>query len=139
LGWNNNHTLASIRSSPKNSGKDAIICTIDLASNPDENIRRVLGIDENVKITSAVNYQKLSLDSDVAIAYIKFDIKSYGLAEVLKIAKESNGDIVSTLGCVKLKCKKDEKFFETIVSHEVNQAIKNRKNTIILDCFEKEI
>ena len=131
------HSLISIYSSLKNSGKDAIICAIDLASNPDEIAKRVLGVDENAKITSAVNYQKFSLDSDEAIAYIEFDIKSYGLDEVLKIVKESDDNIVSTLRCADLKCTKDEKFFETIVSYEINQAIKNRQNTIILDCFEK--
>jgi hypothetical protein len=131
------HTLISIYSSLKNSGKDAIICTIDLVSNPDEITKRVLGISEDTKVISAVNYQKLSLSSKGAIGEIEFDIKSYASDEVVKIIKGSDYEVVSTLRCADIKCKKDEKFFETMGSFEINKALKEKKNTIFLDCFEK--
>jgi len=131
------YTLTSIYSSLKNSGKDAIICTIDLVSNPDEITKRVLGVSKDTKVVSAVNYQKLSLSSKEAIGEIEFDTKSYTSDGVKEIIKNSDDEIVSTLRCVDIKCKKDENFFDTMGSFEINRALKEKKNTICLDCFEK--
>ncbi len=130
------HTLISIYASLRNSGKNAIICTIDLQSNPEEITKRVLGVSEEVKLASSVNFQKLSLSSDGAMATVEFDTKSYSQDEVKEIVKESKDRVISSLRCSKLDCEKDRKFFETIASYEINMALKNRKDIIYIDCFE---
>ncbi|NOX15777.1 MAG: hypothetical protein GXP61_07105 [Epsilonproteobacteria bacterium] len=129
-------TLISIYSSLKNSGKNAIICAIDLVSNPEEIIKRVLGIDEKTEVVSAVNYQKLSLNPSGAIAVIEFETKIYTLNEIKEIIKQSDDKIVISPRCMELKHNEYEKFFETMASCEINTAIKNQEDMQYVDCFE---
>ncbi len=129
-------TLLSIYSSLKNSEKNAIMCTIDLISKPDEIIKRVLGINQDTQVASAVNCQMLSLRADDAIAVVEFDTKSYTLGYIKEIIKDSSDKIVSSIRCTELKYEKDEKFFETIASHEINKAMQNKIDIIYIDCFE---
>ena len=131
------HTLVSIYASLKNSGKNAIICTIDLQSNPDEIVKRVLGVDEDTKVISSVNYQKLSLKSEGCVAALEFDLHSYTIDEVEKIVRQSNLKVVSSKRCAELRYLKDEKFFETVGSCEINKAVKNAEDILYIECFEK--
>lgn len=100
------NTLISIYASLLNSKKDAIICTIDLASTPSEITKRVMGVKEECEVLSSVNFQKLSLEPDGAIAVIEF-----GLDE-------------------EATCKAQEKPFETEVSCLVNCALRDKKELL---------
>ena len=68
------NTLVSAYASLLNSKKDVIICAIDLVSEPSEIIKRVMGIKQSCEVLSSVNYQKLSLSPDGAIAEIEFSM-----------------------------------------------------------------
>ncbi len=125
------NTLLSIYSSLRESKKDAIICTIDLISNPEQSIKRVLGVDEETKVVSSVNYQKLSLKKEGAIASIEFDIQSYSLDKL-----KEKIDMQKAFFSPRCSIKKDTDFFETIASYEVNRAIKERRDMVFVDCFE---
>lgn len=129
------NTLVSVYASLMNSGKNAIICSIDLSSKPDEITKRVLEVSENQETTSSVNYQKLSICDKNAIAMVEFDAKCYSLDEVLADVKVSDENIAVSIRCKKINAKKPKKFFETIPSFEINKAIKNQKDMIYIDCF----
>jgi len=105
------NTLISAYVSLLNSKKDAIICSIDLISEPSAIIKRVMGVKEDCKVFSCVNYQKLSLQSDGAIAEIEFGLDE----EVTK--------------------KAEEKPFETYASYMVNQALKEKKDFLHVEVF----
>ncbi|MCF6173872.1 MAG: hypothetical protein L3J44_08875 [Campylobacteraceae bacterium] len=130
------NTLLSIFASLKNSGKNAIICTIDLVSNPNEVIKRVLGISEDTEVISCVNYQKLSLNSRGAIAQIEFESKSYTKEEIKKIIKQSDAKVLYSPRCTELKSKENEKFFETMASYKINMSMVAQKKVQYIDCFE---
>ena len=106
------NTLISAYASIMNSKKDVIICAIDLLTDPDEVIKRVMGVDEKVELKSCVNYQKLSLNPDGAIAEIEF-----GLDE----------DTIN---------KDETKPFETYASYVVNSALKDKKDLLHVEIFE---
>lgn len=100
------NTLTSAYASLLNSKKDAIICSIDLVSEPSEIIKRVMGIKQSNEILSSVNYQKFSLNPDGAIACIEFGL-----------------DEEST-------CKGEDKPFETYASYMVNCALRDKKELL---------
>ena len=108
------NTLISAYASLLNSKKDAIICSIDLVSEPSEIIKRVMGIKQSSKILSSVNYQKLSLNPNEAIAYIEF-----GLDE-------------------ETTCKSEDKPFETYASHMVNCALRDKKELLHVETFNNK-
>jgi hypothetical protein len=130
------NTLISIFASLSISKKDAILGSIDLSTNPQEVIKRVLGLDESIKVTSSVNYQKVSLKEDGAIAFVEFDSKSYSLSEVKKIVENSNSKIFASMRCTDLDLQKDDEYFETMASYAINNAIKLKYNLIYIDCYE---
>ncbi len=121
------NTLISIYASLMNSGKNAIICSIDLSSKPDEITKRVLGINENQEIVSSVNYQKLSLCSKDAIAMIEFDANSYNKNKIEHILPEA---VVLT------RKNSKEAFFETILSYKINEAVEVKEDKIFIESFE---
>lgn len=106
------NTLVSAYASLLNSKKDAIICSIDLVSEPSEIIKRVMGVSKDVKVLSCVNYQKLSLEKHGAIAVIEF-----GLDE-------------------ETTCKGEDKPHETYASYMVNQALRDGKELLHVEIFE---
>ena len=108
------NTLLSAYSSILNSKKDVIICTIDLQSEPREIIKRVMGIDENVELNSCVSYQKLSLNSDDAIAQIEFNLDE------------------------EVTCKQIIKPFETYTSYLINKTVKEKKDLLHVEIFENK-
>ncbi|MFK5882261.1 MAG: hypothetical protein QM482_08590 [Sulfurospirillum sp.] len=131
------NTLISVYSSLRNSGKNAIICAVDLLSYPKEITKRVSGLSECIEFASSVNFQKLSLRDDDAVAMIEFDAKSYTPDEVKNIIRRNNVKAVSSLRCQELRCEKDLKFFETIASYEINKAVEKKEEIIYVDCFEE--
>jgi len=118
------NTLISIYASLNVSKKEAVLGSVDLATYPQSLIKRVLGLDNDVEVLSAVNYQKLSLDKNNAVASIEFDVKTYSLEEVQKILKESKSDVIYSP-------KND--FFETMSSYYINVAIDSKKELFYID------
>ncbi len=130
------NTLISVYASLKNSNKNAIVGSVDLCTDPDEVIKRVLGIDEAVAVTSSVTYQKFSLSIADAIGEIEFDTKIYSLEEVkLYIASTSLQTVVS-MRCTDLDYPKDNEFFETMPSYYIAKTIQNRKSLLYVDYYE---
>ncbi len=121
------NSLISIYASLMNSGKNAIICNIDLSSKPDEITKRVLGVSENQEIKSSVNYQKLSLDPKGAIAMIEFDINCNNKSKIKDILPKTK---------ILTRKNSHEAFFETILSYKVNEAIKNKEDKIFIESFK---
>lgn len=123
------NSLISIYASLSISKKEALLGSVDLATNPQSLIKRVLGLDENVEVLSAVNYQKLSLNKSNAIASIEFDTKIYSLEEVQEIVKKSKSNVI-------FSSKND--FFETMPSYYVNAAIESKEELFYIDrCNDK--
>jgi hypothetical protein len=131
------NTLISIYASLYTSKKNAILGSIDLVSEPDEIIKRVLGVREECELTSSVNYQKLSLCSKDAIAEIEFDTQCYSLIEIEEILKVNNTTVYSSMRCSNLNSIKENKFFQTEISFTLNSAISLNKEMIYIDCFEE--
>ena len=130
------NTLISVFASLKVSKKEAILGSVDLCTEPEEVIKRVLGVDENTNVTSSVTYQKLSLSPLNAVAEVEFDAKVYSLDEIKALVKESNLNIVSSMRCEDLELYKDSEFFETMPSYYLNQAIQTKRDLLYIDCFE---
>ena len=121
------HSLISIYASLSISKKEALLGCVDLVPEPPELIKRVLGLDKDVKVLSGVNYQKLSLNAEGAIAIIEFDTKIYRLQEVEKIAKESR---------LKVMFSPEDEYFETMPSYYINAAIEAKEELLYIDSFE---
>ncbi|WP_321778449.1 hypothetical protein [Sulfurimonas sp.] len=130
------NSLVSVYASISTSKKDAIIGSIDLISESENIIKKVLGITEKTKIVSSVNYQYVSLTSKDALAKLEFDTKIYTLDEVKNHINDLNYQIVASIRCSKLDVDKDSVFFETMPSWAINNAISKSKNIIFIDCFE---
>ena len=116
------------------SNKDAILGSIDLVNEPDEVMKRVLGISEDTEVVSSVNYQKFSLLSENAIAEVEFDTKVYTSDEIKSLLLDEK--VISSVRCKELKDKKDTKFFETMASYALNRAMESKEDLIYIDCFE---
>lgn len=129
------NTLLSLYSSIKSSRKDAILCSIDLVSSPDEIIKRVLSVKEDCTLASSVNYQKFSLNEEGAIAKIDFDIISYSYDEIKDILSKNDKKVLVSSRCKDFEFEKDSSFFETMASYVVNKTIKNGESIIYIDYF----
>ncbi len=132
------NSLISLYASIKNSQKDAILCAIDLTSNPTEVSKRVLGVNEEIEVISSVNYQKFSLDARDAVAEVEFDIRTYNLDEINAILKEENRNILTSVRCMELEKSKEPKLFETMASYALNDAMKKNEDMVYIDCFEEK-
>ena len=131
------NTLISVYASLKNSQKSAIVGAVDLATNPDEVIKRVLGVDESLSVTSSVTYQKFSLSEEDAIGEVEFDTKLYSLEEVKHQLDTTSLKKVVSMRCSALEYQKDSEFFETIPSYSIAHALENREDLLYIDCFEE--
>ncbi len=123
------NTLISIYSSLSISKKEAVLGSVDLVPTPDKIIKRVLGLDKNIKVFSSVNYQKLSLNADDAIAMIEFDTKVYSLQEINAVVSKTDSKVVYS--------GKDE-YFQTQASYYINQAIEQKESLLYVDCVESK-
>ncbi len=130
------NTLISTYASISNSAKNAIISTIDFATSTNNIASRLLGVDESCEIVSSVNYQKVSLESDGAIAELEFDTLSYSLEDVESMLKSCDMKIMVSPRCSTLEYEKDLNFFENIASYAVNSALTKSEDLIFVDCFE---
>lgn len=128
-------SLISIYASLKISKKDAILGSLDLCTQPDGIIKRVLGVSEDTQILSSVNYQKLSLSSVDALAAIEFDTKTYSLQEIREILQETSLRYVVSMRCKGLDPKEETHYFETIPSSFINDAIQKKESLLYIDCF----
>lgn len=108
------NTLISAYASIMNSKKDVIICSIDLLSEPNEVIKRVMGVDEKTELKSCVNYQKFSLNKEGAIAEIEFGLD------------EDSSE------------KEETKSFETYASYVVNCALEGNRDLLHVEIFENK-
>lgn len=131
------HTLISLFASLTLSKKDAILGSVDLTTDSNEVIKRVLGVDEEWSVTDSVNYQKLSLSSKDAIAEIEFDTKFYSLQEIQEIIDATEASVVASMRCKALECEKDEEYFETAASYYLNRALQRSESLLYIDCHEK--
>jgi len=122
------NTLVSIYASVNNSEKDAVLCAIDLLSEPLEITKRVSGADEKQKMCSSVNYQKFSLDPKDAVAEIEFDTKIYSLEDI-KAQIVYNDTQIQT---------QQTKPFETFVSYKINKAMEKSEDLVYVECFEEK-
>lgn len=130
------NTLISVFASLHVSKKEAVLGSVDLATQPQEVIQRVLGVDKETSVTSSVNYQKLSLSPRDALAQIEFDTNIYSLEEIKSLLQANSSKVVSSIRCGDLELPKDKEFFETMPSFYINQAIQKREDLLYIDCFE---
>lgn len=130
------NTLISVYASLHVSQKEAVLGAVDLATEPQEIIQRVLGIDKELAVTSSVNYQKLSLSPLNALAQIEFDTKIYSLEEIQTLLQENTLDLMVSIRCKDLAPLKEREFFETMPSFYLNQAIQTKKDLLYIDSFE---
>jgi len=130
------NTLISVYASLNSSKKDAIVGSIDLSTNPDEVIKRILGVDESMPVTSSVTYQKFSLFKNNAIGEVEFDTKIYSLEEVQAYIASTALPIAVSMRCKDLDYQKDDQFFETMPSYYICKTLQDKKSLIYVDCFE---
>jgi hypothetical protein len=130
------NTLIMLYASISQSQKNGILCSIDLAGDPDEIIKRVLGVDEKTKLISSVNTQKFSLDAIDAKAELEFETSSYTLDEVQTFLKTNKTNIMTSFRCKELDFLKEDVFFETYASYAINNAIEKNEDLVYIDCFE---
>ena len=132
------NSLISIYASMHNSKKNAILCAIDLVSNPKEVSQRMLGIPKEIDTISSVNYQKFSLHRHEAIAEIEFDTKIYTFEELESMGLLENDMIVLSPRCTKIQKNNQLILFETMASYMLNEAMKKSNDIIYIDCFKEK-
>jgi hypothetical protein len=131
------NSLISLYASINNSNKNAILCSIDLISSPDEIIKRVLGVDESCNVVSGVSYQKFSLDAQDAMAELEFESKSYSFDEIKAYLAQIESKKVFSPRCIKLDAQKEKTFFfETMAGYVINDFVSKCEDMIYVDCFE---
>lgn len=130
------HSLVSVYASMNSSKKDVVLGAIDLVSGPDEVIKRVLGLDEACEVISSVNYQKLSLEDQDAIAEVEFDLKTYTKSEIQALIDADDNALLASKRCTGLDVESDPRYFETMASHAINHAIERGEDLTYIDCFE---
>lgn len=131
------NTLISVFASLSVSKKEAIIGAVDLCTQPNEVIKRVLGLDKKIPVTNSVSYQKFSLLPLNAIGEVEFDTKIYTLNEIKDILKESICEAAVSMRCKKLQYTQEKEFFETAASYSINKTLKEKKNLLYVDCFDE--
>ncbi|EDZ63072.1 hypothetical protein SMGD1_1379 [Sulfurimonas gotlandica GD1] len=132
------NSLISIYASLYSSKKNAILGSIDLVSEPDEIIKRILGVSEDCNLVSSVNYQKLSLSKEKAIAEIEFDTKIYSQDEIKTFLDENKTKVIFSSRCKEFYKDNEIAFCETIASSIINKHINNRVNLVYIDFYDKK-
>lgn len=121
------NTLISIYASLSVSKKEAVLGSVDLVPPTENLIKRVLGLSKEIEVLSGVNYQKLSLNADDAIASIEFDTKIYSLEEIDTLTSQTDSRIVYS--------NRDE-YFQTQASYYINRAIEQKEDLLYIDYCE---
>jgi len=131
------NSLILIYSSLFHSKKEALFGSIDLISESEELIRRVMGIAMDMPVVSSVNYQKLSLQNSDALAELEFSAHSYSKEELLEIVnRNTERTIYKSMRCKEFPFQANDKFFATDASYFINYAISNKEDILYIDFFE---
>ena len=88
------HSLISIYGSIYNKSKNVIFGSVNLVSNPDIIIKRILGVSEDDILSSSSSYQLLSSSDENAIAELNFDTKIYSKEEIDVFITNSSKNII---------------------------------------------
>lgn len=129
------NTLVSIYASLINSKNEAILGSIDLVSDDEEVIKRLLDLPETSNVVSSVNYQKLSLNAKDALCEVAFDTRFYSLDELSVILENESSKIVVSGRCSALEYEAPSKYFETNASYVLNEAIRTKVDTLYVECY----
>lgn len=132
------NSLVSIYASLKKSNKEAILGSMDLATSPKAVVQKVLALEEETELISSVNYQKLSLEEKDAVASIEFDVKTYTYDEVKTLISSTNMRVISSNRCKDLDVPREDYLFETIASNVVNSSIKEKVDTLFIECYNEK-
>ena len=132
------NSLISIYASANNSKKDVVFGSVDLLSEPEDFMKRVLGVEKSMDVISAVNYQYLSINKENALAELLFDTKVYDLNEVKSYLSKIDSKIFISKRCLNLDALKDSSFFETFPSWLINDSILKSEDMIFVDCIENK-
>lgn len=129
------NTLISIFASLNISKKEAIVGSVDLATDPTILIQRVLGVPKTLDVISGVNYQKLSLSEENAVASIEFDTKLYSSLEIKELIKETNIKVKISQRDDEIVNNHSDVFFETVASFYLNEAIEKKQDLLYIECY----
>ena len=132
------NSLISIYASLYSSKKDAILGSIDLVSNPELIIKKLLGISEDSKLISCVNYQKFSLNSEECIAELEFDSEVLTKEEVKTFLLRNRTKTIFSKRCENLDNSDEMVFCETMASAIINKHIKDGIDLVYVDCFNNK-
>jgi len=88
------HSLISIYGSIYNKSKNVILGSVNLVSNPDIIIKRILGVLKDDILINSSSYQLLSFSNEDSIAELKFDTKIYSKQEIDIIIDNSDKQVV---------------------------------------------
>ncbi len=132
------NSLISIYASLSLSNKSAILGSVDLVSNPELIIKKLLGVTQESEIISSSSYQKLSLNSDNAIAEIEFDTTIYSQKELDELIVSTEDKIMFSYRCKEVDTDSKKVFSETIISSILNQYIQKKSNLIYVDCHDEK-
>ena len=88
------HSLISIYGSKYNKSKNVILGSVNLVSNPDIIIKRILGVLKDDILINSSSYQLLSFSNEDSIAELKFDTKIYSKQEIDIIIDNSDKQVV---------------------------------------------
>jgi hypothetical protein len=130
------NTLVSVYASLCKTKNEAIVGALDIASENEEVLKRVAGIEEQSSITTSVMFQKFSLDATDALCEVEFDTKFYTLEEIQKLLKETTLKTVFSTRCKELDAPK-RAYIETDASSVINESITNKESCLYVECYEK--
>lgn len=130
------NTLIFAYASIKLSNENAVIACCDLATQPDEIIKRVSGVKQELNLVSSINFQRVSLNKEDSIAEIEFDTITYSLNEIREIINHADAEVIVSPRCKSLDATRTDVFFETIGSYMINEFIQKQENLIFVDYFD---
>ena len=122
------NSLISIYASLNISKKEAVLGSVDLVSTPDEIIKRVLGLEKNRDVMSGVNYQKISLNPENAIATVEFDSNIYSKEDIESVVSKAESRVVFS---------NEDGYFETQASYYINRAIEQKENLLYIEYYKE--
>ena len=132
------HSLINIYASLKCSCNEAVLGAIDIVSEDDSIIKRMLDLENSVSLVSSICYQKLTLEKENALYEIEFDTEFYNLEEIKNIIAKEKLKVVCSLRCKELECEKPLHFFETFGASVVNEAIESKEDALFIECYDEK-
>jgi len=132
------HSLISIYASLKSSKNEAILGAIDIVSEDENVIKRVLGLEEDVSLVSSVCYQKLSLSQTNALLSLEFNTNFYTKEEMYEIIKDTKLKVKASKRCTLVESELENSFCETNIAYEVNKALVLKEGILYIDCFNEK-